>query len=219
VFSGGAEPNYTHLTPATWPNAAKAVYQPDYDKWAAARAYNVEAAKALVEESSYDGTELVLAISAGDQAGSRVAQLFQQEAKAIGVNVRIESLQPLVYDQAGYDASQREGLDLFYSSSFNSRQEPLEPLGSDLLPEQPYNYTNYDDPEVTRLLNEARSTFDVKEQSELIVKAQEIYEPQSALISLVSTNTAMFINNRLTGAITSFAYWSMPQMAYIGAPE
>jgi peptide/nickel transport system substrate-binding protein len=33
----------------------------------------------------------------------------------------------------------------------------------------------------------------------------------------VSTNTATFINNRLTGAITSFAYWSTPQMAYIGA--
>jgi peptide/nickel transport system substrate-binding protein len=219
VFAGGAEPNYTHLTPATWPNAERGIYQPDYDSWAEARKYDVDAAKQLVEESSYDDSELVLGISAGDQASNRIAQLFQQEAKAIGVNVSIKPMQPLVFDQAGYDASKRKDIDLIYSFSFNSRQEPLEPLGFDLLPGQPYNYTEYDNPEVTQLLNDARASLDPKEQAELIVQAQEIFEPQSALIPMVSTNTATFINDRLTGAITSFAYWSMPQMAYIGASD
>lgn len=217
VFSGGAEPNYTHLTPATWPNATRSIYQDDYDTWVENRQYDIDAAQELVEESDYDGTELVLAIEAGDQTGSRIAQLFQQEAKKIGVDVEIQPLQPLVYAQAGYDASKRKGLDLLYSSSFNSRQEPLEPLGFDLLPGEAYNYTDYDNPEVTKLLNDARSTFDVDEQARLIVQAQEIYEPDSSIIPLVSTNTATFVNNRLTGAVTSFAYWSMPQMAYIGA--
>ncbi|MFF3501222.1 ABC transporter substrate-binding protein [Streptomyces sp. NPDC003247] len=219
VFSGAATPNYTELTPATWPNAEKKLYQPAYDKWTKARSYDPEAAKKLVKKSDYDGSTLVLAIMAGDQTASRVAQLVQQEAKAIGVTIKIQSMQALVYDQASYDASKRKGIDLMYSSNFNSRQEPLEPLGFDLLPDQAYNYTHYDNPKVTELLNDARSSFDPKEQAEMILKAQAIYETENATISLVSNNTATFLNNRLTGAITSFAYWSMPQMGYLGAAK
>lgn len=217
IFSGAAEPNYTELTPATWPNAQRDLYQAAYDKLAAERSYDIDAAKKLVEESSYDGSDLVLAIQAGDQTSSKVAQLFQQQAKAIGVKVKLQSMPPLVFDQAGYDASKRKGIDLIFGQNFNSGQEPLEPLGFDLLPGQPYNYTEYDNPKVTELLTRARATFDENERASLILQAQEIYEPDNGLIPLVSNNEASFINNRLTGAITSFAYWSMPQMAYIGA--
>ncbi|MBG0817813.1 ABC transporter substrate-binding protein [Planomonospora sp. ID82291] len=217
VYHGAAQPNYTELTPASWPNAERDIYQADYDTWAAARSFDLEAAKRLVKQSSYDGRALVLAIQAGDQAASRIAQLFQQQAKAIGVTVTIQAMQPLVFDQAGYDATKRKGIDLLYGASFNSSQNPLEPLGFGLLPGQPYNYTDFDDPQVTKLLNDARSSFDARERAKLIVQAQEIYEPVTGTIPLVSTNTATFINHRLTGAITSFAYWSTPQMAFIGA--
>ncbi|MFI6517477.1 ABC transporter substrate-binding protein [Spirillospora sp. NPDC050679] len=219
VFNGAAKPNYTTLTPVIWPTAERDLYQPDYDKWAKARSYDIAAAKRLVQESSYDGGELVLAIQAGDQAASRIAQLFQQQAKAIGVTIKIQPMQPLVFDQAGYDAGKRKGIDLLYGASFNAQQNPLEPLGFDLLPEQPYNYTGFNNPQVTKLLTDARSSFDPKERARLIVRAQEIYEPLSSGISLVSNNTATFLNNRLTGAVTSFAYWSMPQMAYVGAAQ
>lgn len=216
VYHGGAEPNYTKLTPATWPNAERDMYQPEYDKWVEARQYDPEAAKKLVEESSYDGSTLQLAIMAGDQAASQIAQLFQQEAKKVGVNVNIKTMQPLVYDQATYDESRRKGIDLIYSSSFNSRQNPLEPLRYDLLPGEAYNYTDFDNAEVVRMMDEARASFDPKERAELVVEMQKLYEPETSTIALVSTNTALFLNNDLTGAITSFAYWSMPQMAYIG---
>ncbi|MFH8805613.1 ABC transporter substrate-binding protein [Streptomyces sp. NPDC017936] len=219
IFSGAATPNYTELTPATWPNAERELYQPAYDKWVKTRSYDQAAAKKLVEKSKYDGSPLVLAVMAGDQTASRVAQLVQQQAKAVGITIKIQSMQALVYDQASYDASKRKGIDLLYSSNFNSRQEPLEPLGYDLLPDQPYNYTNYDNPKVTKLLTGARSSFDPKKRAEMILEAQAIFEPETGVISLVSNNTATFLSNRLTGAITSFAYWSMPQMGYLGAAK
>jgi len=219
VFNGAAQPNYTELTPQTWPTAERDIYQPDYDHWRAARSYDIKAAERLVKQSSYDGRELVLAIQGGDETSSRIAQLVQQQAKLIGVHIKIQSMQPLVFDQAGYDATKRKGIDLLYGASFNSQQNPLEPLGFDLLPGQPYNYTDYNDPRVTKLLEEARSSFDAKKRARLIVKAQKIYEPRTGTISLVSTNTATFLNTKLTGAVTSFAYWSMPQMAYVGAAK
>lgn len=219
VFSGSADPNYTQLTPETWPSGQASVYQPDYDKWTAARSYDVDAAKKLVTESSYDGTPIVLVVEAGDQVASRVGQLVQQQAKAIGVTITLQSLQPLVFDQAGYDAAKRQGVDLMYSSNFNSLPNPIELLSFTLLPGQPYNYTKYENAEVTRLLGEARSAADPRKSAELVVQAQQIFEPMSIVIPLVSNHEAAFINNRLTGVPTSFAYWSMPQMAYIGAAQ
>ncbi|TRW80975.1 ABC transporter substrate-binding protein [Mycolicibacterium sp. 018/SC-01/001] len=219
VFNGSADPNYTHLTPETWPTAERSIYQPDYDKWAAARSFDLEAAKKLLAESSYNGAPLQLAILAGDQVSGRVAQLFQQQAKAIGVNVEIQSMQPLVFDQAGYDATKRQGVDLMYTTNFNTLQNPIEPLSFDLLPGQPYNYTNFDNADVTRLLSQARAATDPKQSAQYVVQAQDIFEPSSSVIPLVANHEASFINNKLTGAPTSFAYWSMPQMAYIGAAQ
>lgn len=217
VFHGAAVPNYTQVTPATWPPGEKDIYQPAYDKIAKSRSYDPAAAKKLVDASDYDGTALVVGIQAGDETSSQVAQLLQQQAKSIGLTVKIKALQPLVFSQASYDASQRTGLDMMIQTNFNGVADPLEPIGFDYLPGQPYNYLNYDDAETTKLFNQARSEFDAKKRAELIVKIQDRYEAESGTISIVSTNTVTALNNEYTGAITSFAYWSMPSMAFIGA--
>ncbi|WP_315770762.1 ABC transporter substrate-binding protein [Rhodococcoides kroppenstedtii] len=217
VFNGAAQPNYTHLTSTTWPNSERDAYQVLYDQFAEERAFDVEEAKTMVENSSYDGSPIVMVTRAGDDVMSRLAQLVQQQAKSIGLNVEVQVMQPLIFAQAQYDPSARVGVDLILSTSFNSGQNPLEPLGFDLLPGESYNYTNFDNPEVTRLLSEARASDDLTKQTELILEAQKIYEPDSSVISLVNTYTTTFVNKRLTGAVTSFAYWSMPQMAYIGS--
>jgi len=217
VFHGAATPNYAVVTPATWPVAQKDIYQPAYDKLTEERAYDVQAAKELVDGSTYDGTPIVLAIQAGDETSSQVAQLLQQQAKSVGLNVEIKTMQPLVFSQAGYDASKRAGVDMMIQTNFNGTADPLEPIGFDYLPGQAYNYTNYDDPTTTDLINQARQTFDADERAKLIVKIQERYEADAATIPVVSTNTVTFLNDAYTGAVTSFAYWSMPAFAYVGA--
>jgi peptide/nickel transport system substrate-binding protein len=217
VYKGAATANYTVLSSPTWPNDQANVYQPAYDAIAKDRAYDVAKAKELVGASGYRGQTLVLAVKGGDDSSSRTAQLIQQQAAQAGVKIDITSLTPLVFDQAGYDAGKRQGIDLMLQSSFNGAQDPLEPLGFDFLPRAAYNYLGYDDPQVTKLLDEARQTFDGAERAKKIVAAQAIYEPFSATVPLVGTNTVTFLNNRLTGAVATFAYWSMPQLAYVGA--
>ncbi|MDX3519354.1 ABC transporter substrate-binding protein [Streptomyces scabiei] len=217
VFHGAATPMYTMTAPSTWPNAQRAVYEKAHKPFEATRSYDMDAAKKLVKSSSYKGQRIVLAIAAGDDAQSRTAQLLQQQGREAGLTIRIQSMQPLVYAQAGYDASKRKGIDLMLSSNFSATPDPLETIGFTYLPKQTYNYTNYDDPQVTKLFDEARSTFDGAGRARTIVEMQALFEKADAVIPLVSTNTTTFLNNRLTGAITSFAYWSMPQLAYVGA--
>lgn len=219
IFNGAATPLYAYVTPTTWPNAEKDQYQVEYDKLQAARTYDIDKAKSLVQESNYNGDDLVLAVVAGDETQNRVAQLLQQEAKKAGINIKIQTLQPLVMAQAGYDAKKRAslGLDLMYSSSFNGVQDPLEPTGFTFLPDAYYNYTGFNDPTVTQNLEQARQTFDGPERAKLFLDAQTVYEQANVSIPVVSTNTATFLNKDLTGAVTSFAYWAMPQMAYVGS--
>lgn len=216
VYQGAATPAYTTIPPAMWSEEGQDLFQSAYDEAEADRQYDLEAAKALVEDSDYDGTPIVAAVEAGDEPTSRVAQLIQQQAKEVGLTVEIETLQPLVFAQAGYDASKRQGIDLMIQENFNGSADPLEPLGFSYLPGQPYNYTEFDDPEVTQLLTEARKTFDATERAQMVVDALEIIEADSATIPVVFMNTTTFLNNEYTGAVTSFAYWSSPALAYIG---
>lgn len=217
LYHGAATPMYTMIAPAAWPTAQRAVYEKAYKSFETSRSYDMDAAKKLVKASSYKGQEIVLAIAAGDDAQSRIAQLLQQQGREAGLTIKIQSMQPLVYAQAGYDATKRKGVDLYLSSNFSAAPDPLETIGFLYLPKQTYNYVDYDDPKVTKLFDKARSTFDGASRARTIVEMQAMYEKANTVIPLVSTNTTTFLNNRLTGAITSFAYWSMPQMAYVGA--
>ncbi|MEW1648713.1 ABC transporter substrate-binding protein [Streptomyces sp. NPDC091219] len=219
VYRGAATPLYTMTPPATWPNAQRAAYEKAYKAFETARSYDMDAAKKLVKSSTYKGQQIVLAIAAGDDTQSRTAQLLQQQGREAGLTIKIQSMQPLAYAQAGYDASKRKGVDLMLSSNFSATPDPLETIGFTFLPKQTYNYVNYDDPQATKLFDEARSTFDGAQRAEKIIEMQSLYEKADAIIPLVSTNTTTFLNDRLTGAITSFAYWSMPQMAYVGAAQ
>lgn len=219
VYNGAATPMYTMTAPASWPNDQRAVYEKAYKTFEASRSYDMDAAKKLVKESSYKGQEIVMAIAAGDDSQSRTAQLVQQQGRQLGLKIKIQSMQPLVYAQAGYDATKRRGVDLMLSSNFNGVPDPLEAIGFLYMPKQTYNYVDYDDPQVNRLFDGARSDFDGASRAATIVKMQDVYEKADTVIPLVSTNTATFLNHRLTGAITSFAYWSMPQMSYVGAAQ
>jgi peptide/nickel transport system substrate-binding protein len=219
VYKGAALPNFTVLTPATWQNDARQIYAGAYPAYEAARKFDEANAKRLVEASGYKGQEIVLAISAGEEATARVAQLVQQQAKNAGLTLVIKPMQPLAFSEAQYDASKRAGIDLFIGTSFNAVQDPLEPTGFTYLPGAFYNLTGYEDAKVTQLITDSRQSFDAAERAKMFVEMQTIYEKSNAVIPLLSLNTVTFLNKRLGGAVTSFAYLTMPGLVSVGAAK
>ena len=115
------------------------------------------------------------------------------------------------------DATKRAGVDLMLQSSFNGVADPIEPIGFIYLPDAFYNYDGFSDPIVTSAIKEIQRTFDAEKRAQLFVEAQKIYEADNAVIPLVNTYTTSFLNNGYTGLVTSWAYWAMPSMAFIGA--
>ena len=219
IYHGAATPMYTVLAPATWQNAAKKSYAAAYEPYVKARAFDVKKAKALVAASTYKGQTIVVAVPSGDETFSTLAQLIQQEAKAAGITVSIDSLQTLDYDAAGYDPTKRKGIDMILGSSFNGVQDPMEPTGFDYLPGGFYNYTNFENPEVTSLISKSLASFDPQQRANYWVQIQKLTEAKSILIPIVSTNTVTFTNNRLAGAVTSFAYLTMPALTSVGSAK
>lgn len=217
VYQGAAQPLYTFLTPRTWPTDENATYESASQEYVDQRAYDLDSAQKLVDESDYDGKELVVAYQDGNASAAQVTQLIQQEAKKVGINLKLQSMGALAFQQAGYDASKREGIDFIYRTNFNSIADPLEPLLFYFVPNSFYNYSGYSDPEVTDILSQARAEFDGSTRADLVIEAQRRYEAENLVVPVVALNTVTFLNNRLAGAVTSFAYWSTPNMATIGS--
>lgn len=221
VYHGAATPNYTELNTRTWDPAALAQWKAAYAPYARAGATwgtapALAAGKKLVAESGYHGQPIVLATLAGDQTLAEVAQLIQQQAKAVGLNVVIKPLQPIQYSNASTSAKARQGLDLLLALSFNVAADPLEPLGFDVLPGSFYNYTNYNNPRVTHLLTKARQTYNAAARTTLLIKAQSIYEKQWLGATLLNLDEISYLNDRLSGAVTSFPYMLTPSLAAVG---
>jgi peptide/nickel transport system substrate-binding protein len=221
VYHDAATPNFTLLNTRTWDPSGLAQYQAAYAPYAQAgatwgTAQALTAGKKLVAASGYHGQPIVLATLAGDETINEVAQLIQQQAKLVGLNVAIRPLQPIQYSNATISAKARQGTDLLLAVSFNGADDPLEPLGFDVLPGSVFNYSNYSDPKVTQLLTEARQTYDPAARAALIIRAQSIYEKQWLGGTLLNLDEISFLNHRLSGAVTSFPYMLMPSLASVG---
>lgn len=219
VFRGASDPLYTFVTPFTWPRDQTERYKAAYDKFRQQRAFDLDAAKALVQDSKYKGEPLVLAYQSDDATQRQLAQVMQQQARAVGVEFKLMGMGALAYSAVSYDAKKRAGIDLLIGPTFNSIADPLEPLQFPLQPNGIFNYTDYKNSTATELLNRARSTFDSDQRAQTVIQLQDLYEDANILIPLVTTYTVTFLNNRLAGAVTSFAYWMTPNMAFIGSAK
>lgn len=221
VYHGAATPNYTILNTPTFDPGALPLYRAAYAPYARAGATwgtpsAIAAGKKLVAAAGYHGQPIVMATLAGDATLSEDAQLIQAEAKQVGLNVVIRPLQPTQYSTASTSAKARQGLDLLLSSSFNVAADPLEPLGFEVLPGSFYNYTNYNDPQVRQLLTKALETYDPTARARMVIDAQSIYEKQWLDATLLNLDEVVFLNNRLSGIVTSFPYMLTPSLASIG---
>jgi peptide/nickel transport system substrate-binding protein len=227
VYSGAAEANWTVLNQDSWRNAntpadaqkvwqdAYAGFQQERSSWGSTSA--VTAAKELATKGGYNGQPIVIATLAGDATLSQVAQYVQAQAKQAGLNVQIKDLQAIDYSNAQVDPAARAGLDMILYVSFNAAPSPLEPLLFYFLPDSFYNFTGYNDPAVTKAIQEARVTSDQAAQARLLTQAQVKYEDAYLLNALVQLDELVFLNKRLGGATTSFAYMNMTSLSTIGS--
>ncbi len=195
--------------------------------WAAATnlptyPYDVNRAKQLLDEAGRrdpdgDGPQprfrLVYKTSTDPEANQQ-AQMIQQMLRQIGVEVVIQSnefgtfLEDVQKGNFQLFSLRRAGVSDpdFYSAIFS--QEALPPEGQ--------NRGYYVNPEVDRLLVQARSTFDQAQRKQLYQQVQQILARDLPYVSLFHRSNILIAKNGLTGfqMYPSGFLLSVPQMAW-----
>jgi peptide/nickel transport system substrate-binding protein len=225
-FKGAAKANYTALNAGVWDNAsldpsAIKVWREAYKKFAGERATwgspdAIKSARKAAEQAGYDGSPIALAIPAGDETFKLIALLIQADAQQAGFKVKIMPLQPIAYADAAANPKARAGIDLYLNLSFNVAPDPGEPVET-FLPGTYFNFINYEDSGVSKLIADARASTNPVEAAKDLVDAQAKYEQNFGFQALVEVYEVSFLKSGLGGATASFAYLNQPSLAKIGA--
>lgn len=218
VYYGAATPNEA-LTPATaWDPAAKSVYQAAYKKLPPV-AQNLSEAKSLVASVPNHSQPIVLALLAGDQTELALATAVQQAASQIGLNIKLDQMQPLAFSNAFFVPQDRKGIDLLVDEGYLDVPDPLDYLGLWFPKGAIFDYTNYNNATVNTDLTKAIETYNASQRADLITAAQAIYMKDYIVIPVVNPDEGLFLNSSITGATASFAYIYEPCFAMLGAAK
>ncbi len=217
VFGGDATTLKSLVPPLTWRgDQAADTFDTAYAALPDVPEPNVEKAKKLVAQARPATRPLVAAIPAGDQRGLQALTFIQAAAKKIGVGIEIKQLQPTEMSSLFYDPSVRKGLDLVLTFGYVTMPDPASYVAESVTPRGIFNWTRYHNPEVTRLLDQARTAPDPAASAEAYAKAQALFTPTLPAVFLATTHERMFMNKRISGAPASFAYMGMPWAAHLG---
>ena len=217
VFGGDATTLKSLVPPLTWHgDKAAAQFDAAYTALPDVPKPDAEKAKKLVAQARPLARPLVAAIPAGDQRGLQALTFIQAAAKKIGVDIEIKQLQPTEMSSLFYDPSVRKGLDLILTFGYVTMPDPSSYVAESVTPRGIFNWTSYDNPEVTRLLDQARASSDPAASAKAYAEAQALFTPTTPAVFLATTHERMFMNKRISGAPTSFAYMGMPWAAHLG---
>src|SRR5690606_25530471 len=156
-------------------NDLYAPFDPAYAAELPQRRQNIAEARRLLAEAGQSNLTVEL-VTAPIQAGAvEAAQVFQQQAKAAGVNVVLNRVDTTTFYGDNYlkwDFAQ----DFWYTRNY------LPQASNGSLPDSPYNETHWQDPQYVDLVARARSTTDERERTRLLKQAQRIEYERGGLI-------------------------------------
>ncbi|MBN1527522.1 MAG: ABC transporter substrate-binding protein [Thermoleophilaceae bacterium] len=214
AYSGAAIPNEAVVS-NTREQEAKDVYAEGW-KQLPSIDYDLDAAKKQLDGVTGLDKPIVIAAPAGDQATLDVATLVQNAGKQIGLNVKIQALQPLDLSNFYYKPEYRKGFDGVLSVSFSDHPDPLNFLPYVIPLDAYFNYSGWDSPKAVRAMDEGRRTLDADARAKLLLQAIQLEADDRVTIPLLGLANISFISNDIGGAPTSFAYLWMPDFAYMG---
>ncbi len=217
VFYGGASPSKTFLPKTVWATA-QSVYKSAYAKLPS-DSQNLAEARKLVDSVPDHSRTITLALLAGDQTEVEIATAVQQEAKQVGLNIKLDEMQALDFDDAFYLPQYRKGLNLIEAFGYLDVPDPLDYLALFIPKGGEFNYTNYTNRAVNLDVTKAYSVFTNTARARLITAAQTIYTKDLMVIPMFNLDNGLFLNKRITGAPVSFAYIYEPCFAKLGAAK
>ncbi|MCD7806716.1 MAG: ABC transporter substrate-binding protein, partial [Lachnospiraceae bacterium] len=131
--------------------------------------YDVEDAKALVEASGYDGSEIRFIVNTSEiTRGSEVAQAIQSMCMEIGLNVSVDMLEKATFDEARSAGNYDMALAIMGTNLEDNNMEVAEVIGGDRFS------SGFDNEELIAICAEAMQHVDIETRSDYYEQAYQI---------------------------------------------
>jgi peptide/nickel transport system substrate-binding protein len=218
VYGGAAAPNLALTPPTAWDPSATAAYKAAYKKLGSLTP-NVKKATALVKSVKDHGQPITLGLLAGDQTELELATAIQQEASQIGLNIKLDEMQPLAFSDAFFVASYRKGIDLMVDEGYLDVPDPLDYTGLWFPKGAIFDYTGYNNATVNNDLALAQESYNAATRAKYFLAAQALYMKDQFVIPVENPDESLYLNKSITGAPASFAYIYEPSLAKLGSSK
>lgn len=170
-------------------------YDPCFPNGVPQREQDIEKAKQLLKEAGYESLEVELVTSPVGAGFVESAQVFAQQAKAAGVKVHVNRVDPGVFYGDQY-LKWPFAQDFYYTHGYISQ------IQQSSLPDAPFNETHWNDPEWLQLVEEAMQTSEPEKRCSLIQKAQKIEHDRGGFIVWGFPNAIDAYHQRVNGLQT-----------------
>jgi peptide/nickel transport system substrate-binding protein len=171
---------------------------------------NIAEAKKLVQQAGATGKTFTIGTSSQLANIATVTGDYQAAAQAIGLKVVLKSVSAQNYINFFIDPKARVGIDGFLTVNYGDYADPAALLSTLVLPGGSQNYTNFNNPQITAAMEQARSTANLNQRAALVAKAEKLTMQQLPWIPNVQPTSILLLGKGLTGAVASFAYMFAP---------
>ena len=148
-------------------NDLYAPYDPAYASDLPQRTQDLEQAKSLLKQAGREGLNVELVTAPVFQGIVEAAQVFTQQAKGAGVNVKLRKVDSGTFYGDNY-------LKWTFAQDFWATRVYLTQVAQGDLPESPFNETHWKDPKFIDLIQQARAEVDEGKRNDILHEAQQI---------------------------------------------
>ena len=156
-------------------NDLYAPYDPAYASDLPQREQDLEQAKSLLKQAGREGLTVELVTAPVFQGIVEAAQVFAQQAKGAGVNVKLRKVDSGTFYGDNY-------LNWTFAQDFWATRVYLTQVAQGDLPESPFNETHWKDPKFIDLIQQARAEADDAKRKDILHEAQTMQYEQGGYI-------------------------------------
>jgi peptide/nickel transport system substrate-binding protein len=175
-------------------NDLYAPYDPAYADDLPQRQQDLEQAKSLLKQAGREGLSVELVTAPVFQGIVEAAQVFAQQAKDAGVNVKVRKVDSGTFYGDNY-------LKWTFAQDFWATRVYLSQVAQGDLPESPFNETHWEDPKFIDLIQQARAEVDEGKRADILHEAQTMQYEQGGYIIQYFSNIIDAYSAKLGGFV------------------